>query len=312
MKFNKIFAMILAVGALTSCEGSHDIDHTLNTTPGVVVKMAETQASIKENAGILNVPIVVEGDANGFVEVELKIEDGTVNTESIEPAIADAHYYVTSTKIWINPESKVANVEVRPVNFRLPQKTRTFTITIAKVNGAEVGSPSSTEVAILDRGNSPRFDQLKGRWVMSWLDADDSGNFNIPKQAIGQFVADDPDKMEFHITNFLGDSMLDLPLVYNYDPEIKYGDIGIQLGGLVVGNVNFVSLGVCDIIVAQNSSQLTGANYGTWNDDFYEVSFFDNTSDSDEQIYYLYVVQNGSVLGYYNYFANLTLTHIIE
>ncbi|MCH5345661.1 MAG: hypothetical protein J1E63_01045 [Muribaculaceae bacterium] len=302
MKLNKIYAIGLAALTLTAC--SDNDSHDINTAAGVTVHMEETEVSATENVGLFNVPVVIEGNANGFVEVDVKIVEGTTYTDEEEPAITDAHFYVTSTHIYINPETKVANIEVRPVDFRLPQKTRSFSVVIDKVNGATVSGNASTTVYILDKGTSPQYAELlTGQWLVNFESALDgsayAGRCNVQQDA-------ELGGMNFNITGFDYDGLTgQIPLVYEWDDEIGYGDVAIRMGGLFVPSpVSFTGYGPCYMRLTDGSAT-SGSVAGLWNNTYSSVSF------GDLELYVMvYQVESGSQIGYYDVVTNITLTHV--
>ena len=302
MKYNKIFAIALAALTLTAC--SDDNDHDINTASGVTVHMEESTVSVMENIGLFNVPVVIEGDANGYVEVKVRINDGTVNNDEEEPAIANAHFFVTSDHIYINPETKTANIEIRSVDFRLPQKTRSFTIQIDEVNGATVSGNSVTTVYILDKGSSPEFSELlTGQWLVNFESAYDgtaySGRCTPSLDA-------ELGGMNFNVSGINFDGLTaQIPLVYIWDDEIGYGDVGIRLGGhFVPSPVNFTGLGPCYMNISDGGAD-NGNAIGTWNNTYTSVSFGDAE-------FYIMVdqVETGNRAGYYDIITNISLTHV--
>lgn len=306
MKLTKIFALALAAISLTAC--SDDDEHAINTATGVSVRMGETVVQVKENKGLFDVPVVIDGNANGYVDVKVKITDGTVENDNEEPAITDAHFYVTSDRIYINPETKTANIEIRTVDFRLPQKTRSFTITIESAKGAEIAQPATTTVYILDKGTTPKFDQLAGSWIVSGSELDgETGEYSTPFTSEGTFRVNDRNEMTFSISNFAGESILNLPLKYVYDDEIQYGEVNALLGGVMGANLNFGSpIGVADIILTNAQGVSSGTVAGVWNENYTTVSF-------GNAEFLASIAKNGSNTGYYYLgFSNLTLIRVPE
>ncbi|MCH5245036.1 MAG: hypothetical protein J1E84_01130 [Muribaculaceae bacterium] len=299
MKLNKIFAIGLAALTLTAC--SDDKDHEINTASGVTVHMEETTVSVMENIGLFNIPVVIEGEANGYVEVNVKINDGTVYNDEEEPAIANAHFFVTSDHIYINPETKVANIEVRTVDFRLPQKTRSFTVQIDQVNGATVSGNSVTTVYILDKGSSPEFAELlTGQWLISCESAIDE----TPYSGRGTATVDQKGGMNFNINGFEWEGISGvIPLTYIWDDEIGYGDVAVRLGGTVFGPVNAGTM--VNVKFTNASGAQTGTVPGVWNNTYSSVSF------GDAEFYMGgFSVDNESYIGYFDVLTNLTLTHV--
>lgn len=310
MKFNKIFALGVAALTMTACSDYNgkytESEHDFNTAAGVTVSMEETSVSVKENVGLFNVPVVVNGDANGYVEVKVKVTDGTVSTATEEPAIADAHYYVTSKTIYIPADSKTGNIEISSVDFRLPQKTRSFTITIEDVKGATLSGNATTTVYILDKGTSPAWSELAGEWMVTGNSYTSStGEYDNPFSYRGQFTVTDDAKMEFKIPGFDGYAFMAIPFVYDYDSDINYGDIAVPLGGLVGSNINFGEpIGAADLKITLSTGTAVGTVSGQWNDNYTAVSF-GNTE-------FLIGIYNaaGNTGYYYSRFNELTLTHI--
>ena len=307
MKLNKIFAIGLAALTLTAC--SDDKDHEINTASGVTVHMEETTVSVMENIGLFNIPVVIEGEANGYVEVNVKINDGTVYNDEEEPAIANAHFFVTSDHIYINPETKVANIEVRTVDFRLPQKTRSFTVQIDQVNGATVSGNSVTTVYILDKGSSPEFAELlTGQWLVNF-DYDynpQKDKFESAGNGRGTATVDQKGGMNFNVNgiDFYGLSA-QIPLVYEWDDEIGYGDVAIRLGDHFVATpIPFTGYGNCYMNLSDGSSDKSHV-VGVWNNTYSSISFGDTE-------FYIMVDQadTGNRIGYYDIITNLTLTHV--
>lgn len=311
MKLNKIFAIALAALTMTAC--SDDDDRKINSAEGVTVHMEETSISVLENQGIFDVPVVLEGNANGYVEVDVKVYDGTVNTDEEEPAINDAHFYVTSTKCYINPETKVGDIEVRPLDFRLPQKTRSFTITIDKVNGATVSGNASTTVYILDKGTSPEFSELLlGEWMVTGDEYNSStGNYDEHFSYRGEPKLDTSGNLCFSIPGMFDYNFISLPVIYEYDDEIDYGDLAVRLGK-DGGAMNATPIGFADpvgdaYLVLDLVSGSASTVAGTWNAKYNAVSFGDT-----EFIVYLYGTNWVNTGYYYSRFTNLQLTHIVR
>lgn len=308
MKLNKIFAICLAALTVTACSDDDD-KHDLNTAEGVTVHMEESVIEVMENNGLFDVPVVVDGNANGYVEVTVKVSDGTTMNEEEEPAINDAHFYVTSTHLYINNETKVGNIEIRPVDFRLPQKTRSFTVSIESVKGATVSGNATTTVKILDKGTSPAFAQLlQGEWIISYMSTnDETGELDTPLADRGKATVTDAQKMEFVISPFTGNGF-QLPLVYEYDDEIGYGDIAIRLGEVIGGPFNFTGLGPCYIIMRDNDTNSdTGTVTGQWNSKYNAVKFGTKVFAAG-----VYTVDGLKYQGYYDLFTNMVLTHITQ
>lgn len=161
MKLTKIFALALAAITMTACSDDDD-DFSYNTLSGVTVEMAESNVEVVESQGLFSVPIVVNGDRNGYVRVTIECtETGT------DPAIANRHYLLTSDVINIPADQTTGQVEFKTVDMRGDDPNRTFNVTIIKVEGGAVGSRPTTTVQIDEKGPAPVIAALPGTWFMS-------------------------------------------------------------------------------------------------------------------------------------------------
>ena len=88
MKLTKIFAIALAAIMTTAC--SDDEEMTYNTEGGVIVEMAETNVTVKENHGLFTVPMVITGERNGYITVTVECTE-----TGDDPAIENRHYFLT-------------------------------------------------------------------------------------------------------------------------------------------------------------------------------------------------------------------------
>ena len=75
MKLSKILAIGLAVLTMTAC--SDDDEFNFNSDGNVTVDMAQPSITLKENKGYFNVPVVVSGEANGYVQVTVEVQEAT-------------------------------------------------------------------------------------------------------------------------------------------------------------------------------------------------------------------------------------------
>lgn len=151
------FLSILALGtfAFVSCTDDSDYDKT-NTAPGVTVEMKETMMRFSEdqasNTSFFFIPIVVNGEANGNIDVTVELasvgEDG---------AIEDTHYIMTSKQVTIVPGEQSVNLEFYPKGNDVINDDRSFNVTISNVKGASIGANSTCEVVLVDNeGMLPR------------------------------------------------------------------------------------------------------------------------------------------------------------
>lgn len=298
MKLKNIFISLLAATAFAACS---DDDSSWNTG-AATVEMGQAEVSVRENAGIFNVPIVVTGDQNDYIHVTVEVAETGAN-----PAMEDVHYYVTSKSIVIPADATSGNIEITAVNDNDINDARTFTVTIVSADGAEIGSQSITTVELRDE-DSDFYEKLKGSWTMNGINAQtgETATWNVTITSVDEGEAGYGE--ELILMGFNNESSLMLNMLYHYDVASQTGSVEI-LYGTTMGQLNFTGLGVCDVMAGAVDDAgnivvpASGSIEGTWNADLTEVTFDPNAALIGA------VVQGGSVLGYYGgLLGNITLT----
>ena len=148
--------MLLAV--VTFFGACSSDDDSWNSAADVTVSMKNPTMVIKENMGLTNVPIKVEGKTNGNVYVTLAVKEVGSN-----PAKEDVHYYITDKTISIS--DSIGYVEVEPVDNDEINADRTFEITIVEAKGAKIGN-AKTQVSLKDN-DSQIYEKLQGKWKLT-------------------------------------------------------------------------------------------------------------------------------------------------
>lgn len=288
MKLKNIFISLLAATALVACSDDEQSWNNGNAT----VEMGQSEISVRENAGIFNVPIVVTGEQNDYIRVTVEVaETGTT------PAMEDVHYYITSKSIVIPADATSGNIEISAVNDNDINENRTFTITIVDAEGAQIGSQATANVELRDE-DSDFYEKLKGNWTLNGVDAQTGGtaawSVNITSVDEGEAGYGE----ELFLTGWNGQGALMLNLLYHYDMATNTGSVEI-LYGTSMGQLNFTGLGVCDVMAGSVNEAgniyvpTSGSIPGTWNSDLTEVTFDPNAALIGA------VVQSGTVMGYY-------------
>lgn len=267
-KYLSIAAVSLALASCSEVSGAWsgdtgwDKDYGYNTNEGVTVQMGETAVDVTENQGLFNIPIVVTGDLNGYVRVDVELIETGEN-----PGMVNAHYYATSTFCNISPEKKSGNIELRTHDNRGLDPTRTFIVKIKSVKGkATVGSVNETLVTITDKGSSPLYNELAGDWIMSGLRYNfDEGALNSEYMEKVTVRTANPAEMTLTVgTVPLINIASTLTLWYDYDEEEGYGDLVLRDGasyGAFAGYTFFLDTGGSNIVGKWNS-KYTAVTFG--------------------------------------------------
>ena len=278
MKYNKIFALLLAAAAFAGCSKEDISWNSSDATVG----MGQAELVVKENKGMVNVPLVVDGELNGPVEVTVEVAEVGEN-----PAMEDVHYIVTSKSYVIAEDATEGKIEFKTVDDPDINEARTFVITIKKVNGAKVSEAASTTVTLKDN-DSQFYEKLQGKWKMT----SSAGTWNI--NIIGAEEGQDGYNEVFQVTGIMGYDWTSMTMFYSYDVATKTGYVYIPFGYIFAQGVNFSGLGVCDVATVtatpEGNLSMDGGMIGTWNEDFTEITF-------EDKIMYGGVFLNGAFKG---------------
>lgn len=206
MKYIKLLSLLVAVLFLGACS---DDDVKKNSAADVTVSMGTATISPRESAGIVSLPIKVEGPTNGMVSV-------TVETRVVgsNPAVENTHYYVTTKKI--NITGSEGYVELEMVDDDEINDPRTFEVTIVKVEHAKLNEAAkTTTVEIRDNDHEP-YDRLQGTWTMTYKDYAGA----VQTQKVTITGADDPSEYIYNKLLYVEDILLEkskAQLSFNYD-----------------------------------------------------------------------------------------------
>jgi len=285
MKFKKIYALLLATAVFAGCSQEDELSWN---SSDATVSMGQAELVTKENKGMVNVPVVVEGELNGPVEVTVEVTEVGEN-----PAMEDVHYLVTSMTVVIPADATEGKIEFKTVDDADINEARTFAMNIKSVNGAKVGEVATTTVTLKDN-DSQFYEKLQGRWKWNAVDANGnslSWNVNI----IGAEEGEEGYDEVFQVTGIMGYDWTSMTMFYNYDIATKTGYVYIPFGYIFAEGVNFGLGGTQDVAtgtVVDGYINFDGGLIGTWNDDFTEITFEEN------KIMYGFLIDNGQPNGY--------------
>ena len=149
---------------MTACS---DDDDSVNSASGVSVSMKSSTFEVNENVEYFDVPLQVTGDSNGEIIVTLDIKAGPSNpddaTNPTENGVPDKDFYVTSKTIHIPAGQKEANIEIRNEWVQgFINDDKVFTISIAKADGATIGSIKECIVTIHNIDDA--YTAMCGQW----------------------------------------------------------------------------------------------------------------------------------------------------
>lgn len=206
MKYIKLLSLLVAVLFLGACS---DDDVKKNSAADVTVSMGTATISPRESAGIVSLPIKVEGPTNGMVTL-------TVETREVgsNPAVENTNYYVTTKKI--NITGSEGYVELEMVDDEEINDPRSFEVTIVKVEHAKLNEAAkTTSVVIRDNDHEP-YDRLQGTWTLTYKNYDGA----VQRQKVTITGADDPSEYIYNKLLYLEGMLLDKSkahLSFNFD-----------------------------------------------------------------------------------------------
>ena len=206
MKYIKLLSLLVAVLFLGACS---DDDVKKNSAADVTVSMGTATISPKESAGIVTLPIKVEGPTNGMVSL-------TVETREVgsNPAVDGTNYYVTTKKI--NITGSEGYVELEMVDDDEINDPRTFEVTIVKVEHAKLNEAAkTTSVVIRDNDHEP-YDRLQGTWTLTYKNYDGA----VQRQKVTITGADDPSEYIYNKLLYVEGMLLEKSkahLSFNFD-----------------------------------------------------------------------------------------------
>lgn len=206
MKYIKLLSLLVAVLFLGACS---DDDVKKNSAADVTVSMGTATISPRESAGIVSLPIKVEGPTNGMVTL-------TVETREVgsNPAVENTNYYVTTKKI--NITGSEGYVELEMVDDDEINDPRSFEVTIVKVEHAKLNEAAkTTSVVIRDNDREPYY-RLQGTWTLTYKNYDGA----VQRQKVTITGADDPSEYIYNKLLYVEGMLLDKSkahLSFNFD-----------------------------------------------------------------------------------------------
>jgi len=182
MKYIKLFMLMVAAILFTACSD----DETYNTDATTAVEFEKTTMTVKENEGLIKLPVKITGKRNGMIRLTIKAEgvDGSSEAPSYVAAKESANgsegdYSITTKTLVVKTDtitSEVMNFEMKVLDDKIMNSDRKVRFTLS-VEGAKLGAKNTLDVKI-ENDERTLYDLLAGDWVMSYSEVqfDKEGN----------------------------------------------------------------------------------------------------------------------------------------
>lgn len=306
MKYLKLFMLLLVACTFAACSD----DDNNNTNGETTVSFANATLKLKESAGLINIPIKVEGARNGDVSVVVKAEE-----VGESPAVEDKHYIITSKSVRVKADEETSatlNIETKIVDDDEINTDRTFKLTIVSANGAKIGENASVLVTIRDNENA-FYEQFFGTWTITAMCSPDEENapdeeFSNTIEITGETDEDAPNynkiltakKSDFFTFGSSTATEFEWHFNYTFDENTKTGTLSFVCGETAANYAGQINL----MWLTLNNGKLTSDPLTTtWSlkDDKFsnEVIFPENAK------IYLYSPELGR---YVKYLYNIKMT----
>lgn len=186
MKYIKLFMLMVAAILFTACSD----EETYNTDATTAVEFEKTTMTVKENEGLIKLPVKITGKRNGMIRLTIKAEgvDGSSEAPSYVAAKESANgsegdYSITTKTLVVKTDtitSEVMNFEMKVLDDKIINSDRKVRFTLS-VEGAKLGAKNTLDVKI-ENDERTVYDLIAGDWVMSYsevqFDKDDKPLMN--------------------------------------------------------------------------------------------------------------------------------------
>lgn len=172
MKYIKLFMLMVAAILFTACSD----EETYNTDATTAVEFEKTTMTVKENEGLIKLPVKITGKRNGMIRLTIKAEgvDGSSEAPSYVAAKESANgsegdYSITTKTLVVKTDtitSEVMNFEMKVLDDKIINSDRKVRFTLS-VEGAKLGAKNTLDVKI-ENDERTVYDLLAGDWLMSY------------------------------------------------------------------------------------------------------------------------------------------------
>lgn len=223
MKYIKLLAIGLVATVVASCSND-DAVNTLETSLG----FTQETLVIKENTGLVQIPIAIQGYRNGNVSVEIEAVGTGEN-----PAVEGKNFVITDKNLKLLAENDTTNAAVLNVEFKTLDdseinESREVTLTITAANGCSITKKSI--VITLRDNDAAFFEKFFGKWQLTAKDGDDK-DMSCTVTISGPSDEEDPDYD--HILWVSAPALFNVgvalncewPMEYTFDKATKKGTL---------------------------------------------------------------------------------------
>ena len=234
MKYIKLFMLLVAATVFAACSD----DDSWNSKE-VTVGFDNPTLSIKENSGLVNIPINVKGLRNGDIALVIKAEETGDN-----PAVEDVNYMITDKTLNLKAddlEEGVVNIELKTIDDQEINENRTLKLIITDAKGATI---ENNEITITLRDNDAAFyEKFFGTWTLNATEYNGSSKPTTPFTAKIKITGPN-DEADADYNNILYASsagMFDVGtsldcewhFAYSFDMATKTGSLDFICGDIV-------------------------------------------------------------------------------
>lgn len=313
MKYIKLFAVALVATFVASC--NDDDDFSVNTSK-TVAGFEKTTMRTKESAGIINIPITVEGKRNGDISFEISAQGTGEN-----PAVEGKHFVITEKNIKLlekndTTSSTTVNVQFQCLDDDVINEPREVTLTIKASNGVEL---QNKQIVVTLRDNDAAFyEKFQGKWTLTGMtsgDKDGDPDKEFSKEIVIKGAIDEEDTNYDHILTISAPALFNVgvslncewPLEYTYDKETKTGTLSHLMNK---GTVASYGSAYQWIFVTDDGANLSGApvtaEWALGEGDTFPTEVSWEMESDDEPYRWIYLYQPGA--GYWDYMYNLKIS----
>ena len=279
-------AGVASMNLFTSCSQDDDVN-----TGDATVAFASTTLTVKENKGLFSVPVVVTGNQNGPIEIDVDI------VENDDKCRKDVNFLVTSTHLIIPQNKKQVKIEIQSVDDRVINDDRTFQLRLSSAKGAKISDVAGLiDITMRDNDNIP-YERMSGTWTVEATNSlSESGKEPITWTTTITTVEDETDPSygssltmspwamwDGSIPTFDEQGQtLSHPLTFHYNESTQVATVDLTFGSIMASGIDFGTgedgTDLTNATVRSATMGMTGLVYsgtmvGTVSPDFDEIKF---------------------------------------